>query len=150
MTDPETKERFVPIVIETSVGIDRTCLALLANAYEEQSLDDGETRTVLHLHPAVAPIKVAVLPLSKKLAEPARELARELRSGMSVFYDDAGNIGRRYRRQDEAGTPYCVTYDFESLTDGRVTVRDRDSMKQERIALGDVRAHLRERVELGS
>ena len=95
----------MPIVIETSVGIDRTCLALLANAYEEQTLDDGETRTVLHLHPAVAPIKAAVLPLSKKLAEPARELARELRSGMSVFYDDAGNIGRRYRRQDEAGTP---------------------------------------------
>ena len=140
----------MPIVIETSVGIDRTCLALLANAYEEQSLDDGETRTVLHLHPAVAPIKAAVLPLSKKLAEPARELARELRSGMSVFYDDSGNIGRRYRRQDEAGTPYCVTYDFESPTDGRVTVRDRDSMKQERIAVGDVRVHLRERVELGS
>jgi glycyl-tRNA synthetase len=150
VTDLETKERFVPIVIETSVGIDRTCLALLASAYEEQPLDDGETRTVLHLHPAVAPIKAAVLPLSKKLAEPARELARDLRGAMSVFYDDAGNIGRRYRRQDEAGTPFCITYDFESATDGRVTVRDRDSMKQERIAVGDVRSHLRERVEFGS
>ena len=105
---------------------------------------------VLRFPAALAPVKVAVLPLSKKLAEPARELARELRRGMSVFYDDAGNIGRRYRRQDEAGTPYCVTYDFESATDGRVTVRDRDSMKQERIALGDVRVHLRERVEQGS
>jgi glycyl-tRNA synthetase len=150
VTDLETKERFVPIVMETSVGIDRTCLALLASAYEEQPLDDGETRTVLHLHPAVAPIKAAVLPLSKKLAEPARELARDLRGAMSVFYDDAGNIGRRYRRQDEAGTPFCITYDFESATDGRVTVRDRDSMKQERIAVGDVRSHLRERVELAS
>ncbi len=150
VTDPETKERFVPMVIETSVGVDRTCLALLAHAYEEQLLPDGETRSVLHLHPAVAPIKVAVLPLSKKLAEPARELAGDLRRGMSVFYDDSGNIGRRYRRQDEVGTPFCVTYDFESPADGRVTVRERDSMKQERIAVGDVGAHLRERVEFGA
>ena len=105
---------------------------------------------MLRLHPRLAPIKVAVLPLSKKLAEPARELAGELRRGMSVFYDDAGNIGRRYRRQDEVGTPFCVTYDFESPGDGRVTVRERDSMKQERIAVGDVGALLRERVEFGA
>jgi glycyl-tRNA synthetase len=150
ITDPDSKERFVPMVIETSVGIDRSCLALLAHAWEEQALPDGETRSVLHLHPALAPIKVAVLPLSKKLADPARELARELRRGMNVFYDDAGNIGRRYRRQDEAGTPFCVTYDFESPGDGRVTVRERDSMKQERIAVGDVAALLRERVEFGA
>jgi glycyl-tRNA synthetase len=150
VTDPDTKERFVPMVIETSVGIDRTCLALLAHAWEEQALADGETRTVLRLHPALAPIKVAVLPLSKKLSEPARELAGELRRAMNVFYDDSGNIGRRYRRQDEAGTPFSVTYDFESPVDGRVTVRDRDSMKQERIALGDVSAWLRERVGFGS
>jgi glycyl-tRNA synthetase len=150
VTDPETKEHFVPMVIETSVGIDRTCLALLAHAYEEQLLPDGELRTVLHLHPALAPIKVAVLPLSKKLGEPARELAGDLRRAMSVFYDDAGNIGKRYRRQDEAGTPFCVTYDFESPGDGRVTVRERDSMKQERIAIADVSSHLRDRVEFGA
>jgi glycyl-tRNA synthetase len=150
ITDPDTKERYVPMVIETSVGIDRTCLALLAHAYEEQALPDGETRSVLHLHPALAPIKVAVLPLSKKLAEPARELARDLRRSLNVFYDDAGNIGRRYRRQDEVGTPYCVTYDFESPGDGCVTVRERDSMKQERIPIGDVGALIRERVEFGA
>jgi len=150
VTDPETKERYVPMVIETSVGIDRSCLALLAHAYEEQPMPDGESRTVLHLHPALAPIQVAVLPLSKKLAEPARELAAGLRRGMNVFYDDAGNIGRRYRRQDEVGTPFCVTYDFESPGDGRVTVRERDSMKQERVAVGDVAALLRERVEFGA
>jgi len=147
VTDPETKEHFVPTVIETSVGVDRTCLALLANGYAEEDLEGGETRTVLRLHPALAPIKAAVLPLSKKLAEPARELAAGLRRLMNVFYDDAGNIGRRYRRQDEAGTPYCVTYDFDSPEDGQVTVRERDSMSQDRIAIDDVASYLAQRVE---
>jgi glycyl-tRNA synthetase len=147
VTDPETKEHFVPMVIETSVGVDRTCLALLANGYAEEDLEGGETRTVLRLHPALAPIKAAVLPLSKKLAEPARELAASLRRRMNTFYDDAGNIGRRYRRQDEAGTPYCVTYDFDSPEDGKVTLRERDSMSQERIAIGDVASYLAQRVE---
>jgi glycyl-tRNA synthetase len=150
ITDEETKERYLPMVIETSVGIDRTCLALLANAYEEQKLEDGETRTVLHLHRAVAPIKAAVLPLSKKLAEPAQRLERALRRRWNTFYDESGNIGRRYRRQDEVGTPYCVTYDFDSESDGKVTIRERDSMSQERIALDGVAGWIQERLEGGA
>ena len=147
VTDPDTKEHFVPMVIETSVGVDRTCLAVLANGYAEENLEGGETRTVLRLHPALAPIKAAVLPLSKKLAEPARELAAGLRRRMNIFYDDSGNIGRRYRRQDEVGTPYCVTYDFDSAEDGKVTVRERDSMSQDRVAIDDVASTLAQRVE---
>jgi glycyl-tRNA synthetase len=147
ITDEETKERFIPMVIESSVGIDRTALALLADGYEEQALPDGETRTLLRLHPAISPIKVAVLPLSKKLAEPAQKLALELRRRFSTFYDESGNIGRRYRRQDEIGTPFCVTYDFESDTDGKVTIRERDAMTQDRIPLEGVQAYLRDRLE---
>ncbi len=138
VTDEETKERYMPFVIETSVGIDRTCLALLANAYREETLEGGEKRTVMRFHPAIAPLKAAVLPLSKKLAEPARKLERDLRRRFNTFYDDAGNIGRRYRRQDEAGTPICVTFDFDSEQDGKVTLRDRDSMSQERVAIDAV------------
>jgi glycyl-tRNA synthetase len=148
ITDEETKERFTPMVVETSVGIDRTALALLVNGYEEQTLPDGETRTLLRLHPAISPIKVAVLPLSKKLAEPAQKLALELRRRFSTFYDESGNIGRRYRRQDEVGTPFCVTYDFESGTDGRATIRERDAMTQDRISLEGVQAYLRDRLEV--
>jgi glycyl-tRNA synthetase len=147
--DEATRERFVPAVVETSVGMDRTALALLVNAHEEETLEDGETRTVLRLHPVVAPIKVAVLPLSKKIGEPARKIAAELRRRWNVFYDESGNIGRRYRRQDEIGTPLCVTYDFESETDDRVTVRERDTMKQERIALAGLEAYIRGRLEAG-
>jgi glycyl-tRNA synthetase len=147
VTDPDTKEHFLPMVIETSVGIDRTCLAILANGYAEEALVGGETRTVLRIHPALAPIKAAVLPLSKKLAEPARDLAASLRGRFNIFYDDAGNIGRRYRRQDEVGTPFCLTYDFDSPDDGKVTLRERDSMSQERVAIEDVAAVLTERVE---
>ena len=146
-TDEDTKERFVPMVIETSVGVDRTCLALLANGYAEEKLADGETRTVLRLVPSVAPIKAAVLPLSKKLAEPGHRLERDLRRHFATFYDESGNIGRRYRRQDEVGTPFCVTVDFETEADGKVTVRDRDPMTQERIALESVLPYLRERLE---
>jgi glycyl-tRNA synthetase len=147
VTDPDTKEHYVPMVIETSVGIDRTCLALLVNAYAEETLEGGETRVVMRFQPALAPVKVAVLPLSKKLAEPAHALEAELRRHMNVFYDDAGNIGRRYRRQDEVGTPFCVTVDFESAGDGKATVRDRDSMSQERVPLDGIAAFLRDRVE---
>jgi len=146
-TDPETKESFVPMVIETSMGVDRTCLALLVSAYDEEALGDGDSRTVLHFSPAIAPVKVAVLPLSKKLAEPAQELSGELRRHWNCSYDASGNIGRRYRRQDEIGTPWCVTYDFDSQEDGKVTLRDRDSMEQERVALGDLVSVLRERME---
>jgi glycyl-tRNA synthetase len=146
VTDPDTREHYVPMVIETSVGIDRTCLALLCHAFAVEQLEGGETRSVLRLHPAVAPIKAAVLPLSKKLAEPARALERQLRRHWNVFYDDSGNIGRRYRRQDEAGTPWCITYDFESAEDRCVTVRERDSMAQERIPIAAVADRLRERL----
>jgi glycyl-tRNA synthetase len=142
----ETRERFVPAVVETSVGIDRTALALLCNAYAEETLADGESRVVLRLPAAVAPIRVAVLPLSKKLAEPARAIARTLRARWNTFYDEAGNIGRRYRRQDEVGTPFCVTFDFESETDGMVTIRERDSMAQERVPQASLASHLAERL----
>jgi glycyl-tRNA synthetase len=147
--DEATRERFVPAVVETSVGMDRTALALLANAYEEELLEGGESRTVLHLHPVVAPIKVAVLPLSKKIGEPARNIAAALRRRWNVFYDESGNIGRRYRRQDEIGTPLCVTYDFESETDSQVTVRERDSMEQERVAQSGLEEFIRGRLEEG-
>ena len=149
VTDPQSKEHYLPTVIETSVGIDRTCLALLCDAYAEEDLGDGETRTLLRLHPAIAPIQVAVLPLSKKLAEPARAVEGELRRRFNVFYDEAGNIGRRYRRQDEAGTPFCVTYDFDSARDRKVTVRDRDSMDQERIGIPELASYLGPRCEFG-
>jgi glycyl-tRNA synthetase len=147
VTVEETKERFVPAVVETSVGVDRTALALLCNGFAEETLPDGETRSVLRLAPVVAPIKVAVLPLSKKLAEQTQRIAADLRRRWNVFHDDAGNIGRRYRRQDEIGTPFCVTYDFDSETDAKVTVRERDSMAQDRIALGALRGYLEERLE---
>jgi glycyl-tRNA synthetase len=130
------------------VGVDRTALALLCNAYRVESLPGGESRTVLGLHPRLAPISVAVLPLSKKLAEPARRILAELRREWNAFYDESGNIGRRYRRQDEVGPPLCVTYDFDSEQDGKVTVRERDSMQQVRIGIDGVAAHLRERLEV--
>jgi glycyl-tRNA synthetase len=146
ITDPDTREHYVPMVIETSVGIDRTCLAVLVNAWQEETLEDGETRVVMRFQPALAPVTAAVLPLSKKLAEPATALAAELRRTLSIFYDEAGNIGRRYRRQDEAGTPWCVTIDFESEKDGKATIRDRDTMAQDRVPLEGVGAWLRDRV----
>jgi len=147
ITDPETKEHYVPMVIETSVGVDRTCLALLVDAYTEEELEGGETRLVMRFPRGLAPIQVAVTPLSKKLAEPAHALEAELRRRFNVFYDDAGNIGRRYRRQDEAGTPFCVTIDFDSAEDGRATVRERDSMAQERLPLEGIAAYLSEQLE---
>ncbi len=147
--DARGGERYLPAVIETSGGIDRTCLALLANAYREDPVGEGETRVVLALHPSVAPVKVAVLPLSKKLAEPARALKGTLVRRFNTFYDESGNIGRRYRRQDEIGTPFCVTYDFDSVEDGQVTVRERDSMQQARVAIEALPAYLEERLELG-
>jgi glycyl-tRNA synthetase len=150
ITDEQTKERFTPMCIETSVGVDRTALALLVAAYSNETLEDGEERTVMRFHPAIAPIKAAVLPLSKKLADPARALHRQLCGRFNAFYDDAGNIGRRYRRQDEVGTPFCVTYDFDSEEDGCVTVRERDSMNQERVPIEGLARHLADRLEEGS
>jgi glycyl-tRNA synthetase len=148
MTDEETKEKFMPMVVETSVGVERTSLALLCNGLREETLENGETRTVMRLPRFLAPVQVAVLPLSKKLGTSARKLAADLRRRFPTFYDEAGNIGRRYRRQDECGTPYCVTWDFDSEEDGQVTVRDRDSMAQERIAADALPAWLFERLEM--
>ena len=148
--DEETKERFVPAVVETSMGVDRTVLALLCDAWDVEELEGGETRSVLRFAPAVAPVKAAVLPLSKKLAEPARRIAGRLRRRWNVFYDESGNIGRRYRRQDEVGTPFCVTYDFDSESDDKVTVRERDGMGQERIAIAELPAWRDERLEEGA
>ena len=144
-TDPDTKERYIPHVVETSVGVDRTMLALLSNAMSQEEVD-GETRSVMRLSPVIAPIKTAVLPLSKKLLEPAGRIAQELRRRFNIDLDAAGSIGRRYRRQDEIGTPYCVTYDFESEEDQKVTVRERDSMAQERISIDQLPGYLGERI----
>lgn len=144
--DPETNEKYVPYVIEPSLGVERLFLSLVTEAYDEEQLEDGTTRTVMHFHPFLAPFKAAVLPLSKKLAEPAQAIADELCKYFPVDYDDAGAIGKRYRREDEIGTPFCVTYDFDSETDKCVTVRERDSMQQVRIPIDDVRKYIEERI----
>ncbi len=140
--DPTTNEKYVPYCIEPSLGADRVTLAFLVDAYDEEELEGGDTRVVLRLHPALAPIKVAVLPLSKKLSEGAGELYAKLSKKYMCEYDEAGSIGKRYRRQDEIGTPFCITYDFDSETDGSVTIRHRDSMEQERIKIEDLEAYL--------
>lgn len=144
--DPETNEKYVPYVIEPSLGVERLFLAIVCDAYDEEGLEDGTSRTVMRFHPALAPVKAAVLPLSKKLSEKAGELYGELSKCFCVDFDDAGAIGKRYRRQDEIGTPFCVTYDFDTETDGCVTVRERDSMQQVRIPLGDVKSYIEERI----
>ena len=134
--DPDTNTKYIPYVIEPSLGADRVTLAFLCEAYEEEEIAEGDVRTVMHLHPAIAPVKAAVLPLSKKLSEQAREVYAMLAKHFNVEYDETGSIGKRYRRQDEIGTPFCITYDFDTLEkDGCVTVRDRDTMEQERLSL---------------
>lgn len=141
----ERKEPFVPYCIEPSIGVDRLVLAIFADAYEEQALDGGETRTVLHFHPTLAPYKAAIFPLSKKLSEGAQRIYEQLVKEFRVEYDDSGSIGKRYRRHDEIGTPYCITYDFQSEEEGTVTIRDRDTMEQTRVAIADVPNWLREK-----
>ena len=145
--DPETNEKFIPYVIEPSLGCDRVALAFLCNAYEEQDLGEGDSRVVLHLHPALAPYKVAVLPLSKKLSEKAGEVYEMLSKDLMCDYDEAGSIGKRYRREDEIGTPYCVTVDFDTLEDGAVTIRDRDTMEQVRMPISEVKNWIEEKIE---
>ena len=148
--DPDTNEKYIPYVIEPSLGADRVMLAFLVDAYEEENIGTEEVpdmRTVLKLHHALAPVKAAILPLSKKLANEAKEIYSELAKSFTVDYDDAGNIGRRYRRQDEIGTPYCITYDFDSQEDGAVTVRDRDTMEQERVKISELNAYLAEKLK---
>ena len=145
--DPETNEKYIPYVIEPSVGVDRLTLAFLCNAYEEQDLGEGDSRVVLHLHPAIAPYKVAVLPLSKKLSDKAEEVYSKLSKKFMCDYDETGSIGKRYRREDEIGTPYCVTVDFDTLEDESVTIRDRDSMEQVRIKIDELEAWLNNKME---
>ena len=144
--DQETGEKYVPYVIEPSLGADRVTLAFLCNAYDEEEIAEGDTRVVLHLHPALAPYKVAVLPLSKKLSEKANEVYDMLTKDFMCDYDEAGSIGKRYRREDEIGTPYCVTVDFDTLEDGCVTVRDRDTMEQERVKIEALQNWIAQRI----
>ena len=143
--DDETSERYIPYVIEPSLGADRVTLAFLCAAYDEETLEGGDTRTVLHFHPALAPVKIGILPLSKKLNEGALKISEELSKYYNVEFDDRGNIGKRYRRQDEIGTPFCITYDFDSENDNAVTVRDRDSMEQVRIPIAELKAYFEDK-----
>lgn len=140
--DPETNEKYTPYVIEPSLGADRVTLAFLCDAYDEETDEKGDTRVVLRLHPALAPFKAAVLPLSKKLSEQATAIFNDLSKDFMVDYDDAGSIGKRYRREDEIGTPICITYDFDSVEDGCVTVRDRDTMEQKRIKIEELKTYI--------
>ena len=144
--DQETGEHYIPYVIEPSLGADRVALAFLVDAYDEETLGEGDVRVVLHLHPALAPVKAAVLPLSKKLSDKALELYDELAKYFPVDFDETGSIGKRYRREDEIGTPFCITYDFDTENDGCVTVRDRDSMEQVRIPLAEVKDYIAKRL----
>ena len=145
--DPTTNEKYVPYCIEPSLGADRVTLAFLCEAYDEEEIGEGDVRTVLHFHPALAPFKAAVLPLSKKLSEEAGEVFAELSKYFNCDFDDAQGIGKRYRRQDEIGTPYCITYHFDSKEDGCVTVRDRDTMEQERIKISELKDYILKKIE---
>ena len=145
--DPSDNTRYIPYVVEPSLGADRVALAFLCEAYDEEEVGEKDTRVVMHLHPALAPYKCAVLPLSKKLNENAEKVYHMLQKRFMVEYDDAGSIGKRYRRQDEIGTPFCLTYDFDSEADGCVTVRDRDTMAQERVAIDKLAEYIEAKLE---
>ena len=145
--DPITNEKYVPYCVEPSLGADRVALAFLCEAYDEEEIAEGDTRVVMRLHPALAPMKAAILPLSKKLSEPATELYQKLSKKFMCDYDEAGSIGKRYRRQDEVGTPYCITVDFDTLEDNCVTVRDRDTMEQVRMPIDEVAAFIEGKLE---
>ena len=145
--DDVTGEKYIPYVIEPSLGADRVALAFLVDAYDEEQIGENDVRTVMHFHPALAPIKAAILPLSKKLSEKAWEIHDMLAKRFMVDFDESGSIGKRYRRQDEIGTPFCITYDFESAEDGCVTIRDRDTMQQERIKIEDLVSYIEKRME---
>jgi len=145
--DEATREKYIPFVIEPSLGVQRSALVFLCDAYEEEEINEGDTRVVLHLHNQLAPVKIAVLPLAKKIADNAKSvfdnLVRQL--GLNMDFDVQGSIGKRYRRQDEAGTPYCVTFDYESLDDNAVTIRERDSMDQQRMKIEELVPFFREK-----
>jgi glycyl-tRNA synthetase len=144
--DQETNDRYIPFCIEPALGADRVTLAFLIDSYEEETVNEKETRTVLKLHPSLAPYKAAVLPLSKKLGEEAREVFQELAADFMVDYDESGSIGKRYRRHDEIGTPFCITYDFDSKEDHQVTVRHSETMEQVRLPIQDLKAFLTEKI----
>ena len=147
--DDEINEKYIPYVVEPSLGADRVTLAFLCEAYDEEVLDaeKNDVRTVLHFHPAIAPVKIGVFPLSKKISEGAEKVYADLSKYWNCEYDDRGAIGKRYRRQDEIGTPFCITYDFDSEEDGAVTVRDRDTMEQERIKIEDLKAYFEAKLD---
>ena len=148
--DPETNERYVPYVIEPSLGVERLFLSVVVEAYDEENIgteDKPDVRTVMRFHPALAPFKACVLPLSKKLSEQAGELYAELSKHFCVDYDETGSIGKRYRRQDEIGTPFCITYDFDSVEDNCITIRDRDTMEQERVKIDDLVDYISKKIE---
>jgi glycyl-tRNA synthetase len=144
--DPQTNEKYVPYCIEPSLGADRVTLAFLCDAFEEEELEN-DSRTVLRFHPALAPFKAAVLPLSKKLSDDAFKVYEELSQDLMIDFDETASIGKRYRRQDEIGTPFCITFDFDSVEDGQVTVRDRDTMDQVRMPISEVKAFLQEKIK---
>ncbi|WP_058486367.1 glycine--tRNA ligase [Defluviitalea phaphyphila] len=144
--DPNTNEKYIPYCIEPSLGADRVTLAFLCEAYDEEEVSKGEVRKVLRFHPAIAPVKAAVFPLSKKLSEQAFKIYEKLSKLYNVEFDESGSIGKRYRRQDEIGTPFCITYDFDSETDGAVTIRNRDTMEQERVKIDDLENYLKEKL----
>ena len=146
--DDEKRVKYLPFVIEPSLGVERLFLAMLCGAYDEEEIGEGDVRTVLHLHPALAPVKIGILPLSKKLNEGAEKIYAQLSKKYNCEFDDRGNIGKRYRRQDEIGTPFCITYDFDSETDGKVTVRFRDSMEQERVAIDELETYFADKFTL--
>lgn len=145
--DPVTNEKYIPTVIEYSIGADRLMLAVLTEAYNEETLENGETRVVMKFHPAIAPFKVAILPLQKNINEKALDLYRDLSKKFMCTYDEAGSIGKRYRRYDEIGVPYCVTIDFDTLEDNTVTIRDRDTMEQIRLPIDEVANYIEERIQ---
>jgi glycyl-tRNA synthetase len=145
--DPATNEKYVPYCIEPSLGADRVTLAFLCDAYDEEQVAEGDVRTVMHFHPAIAPIKIGILPLSKKLGEDAFKVYETLIRKYVCEYDETGSIGKRYRRQDEIGTPFCITFDFDSLEDASVTIRDRDTMVQERIKIDELDAYFEKKFE---
>jgi glycyl-tRNA synthetase len=146
--DDEKRVKYLPFVIEPSLGVERLFLAMLCGVYDEEEIGEGDVRTVLHFHPALAPVKIGILPLSKKLNEGAEKIYATLSKKYNCEFDDRGNIGKRYRRQDEIGTPFCITYDFDSETDGKVTVRFRDSMEQERVAIDELEAYFADKFTL--
>ena len=146
--DPETNERYIPYVIEPSVGVERTVLTVLCDSYHEEELDDGTTREVMKFHPYLAPYKAAVLPLVKKYhSEKAMEIYRKLSKAFMVTYDESGSIGKRYRREDALGTPFCITIDDETINNGTVTIRDTDTMKQDTIKVEEIEKYIEERIK---